>query len=44
MNEPSNFEDGSLTGCTRNLLNYPPYGAGMYLNFEYFILYEIIVT
>ena len=25
MNEPSNFVDGSTTGCTNNSLDYPPF-------------------
>ncbi len=36
MNEPSNFVDGSVSGCTNSTLDNPPFTPRMYLDlFEY---------
>jgi hypothetical protein len=33
MNEPSNFVNGSVEGCTNSTLDDPPYTPGMYFSF-----------
>ena len=34
MNEPSNFVDGSTTGCTNNPLDYPPFIPSKMIKFD----------